>query len=480
MYKKALTTIRDYRYELIALLTGASVMILEIVGARLIAPYFGTSTYVWTSMIGIILGSLSLGFWYGGRLADKYDTEQDLGLIIAGAAALVLAMTFLQEPALELIINQQFDLRFSSAIAAIILFGPPSALIGMVSPHLAKLRVTSLKTTGTSIGRLEAAGAIGSIGGTFLSGYWLLAYLGARNVTLWLVVLLICTSFLANPKRLRWLRATVAFIAIIFLNFSTLPIGIIHDSDSAYSRYRVARASYNDRPAHLLLTDKQSIQSGMYLDDPDEPVFSYTQLMTRVVTNTEDAKRILIVGGGAHTMPTILAKRLPQSTFDVVEIDPALDDISRQYFNYKDMQNIHVHYEDGRTYINKSHDAYDLIIMDAFNSLTPPFHLTSREAVLRLKYNLSRGGLILINAPADFYGEFLPSLLKTYTSVFTEVSAYQSDKESLNKRQNFLIVATDDKPKLSQLTEGFPTPVDPPKTGLVLSDDYAPVERLSY
>src|SRR5690606_16725974 len=133
--------------------------------------------------------------------------------------------------------------------------------------------------------------------------------------------------FLANPKRLRWLRATVAFIAIIFLNFSTLPIGIIHDSDSAYSRYRVARASYNDRPAHLLLTDKQSIQSGMYLDDPDEPVFSYTQLMTRVVTNTEDAKRILIVGGGAHTMPTILAKRLPQSTFDVVEIDPALDDI---------------------------------------------------------------------------------------------------------------------------------------------------------
>ncbi len=472
--------IRTYRYELVSFLTGASVMVLEIVGARLIAPHFGTSTYVWTSMIGVILGSLSLGLWYGGRLADKYDTRQDLGLIIAGSAVLVLAMSFLQEPILELVARQQLDLRFSSVVAAIVLFGPPSMLIGMVAPHLAKLRVTSLKTTGATIGRLEAASAVGSIGGTFLSGYWLLAYFGARSVTLWLVILLIATSFLANPKRFVWPRISVVLITGLLLITPSRTPGVLSDVDSAYSRYQVVRATYNGQAANLLLMDKRSIQSGVYPDNPSELIFPYTKVMAQTVFNSPDAKRILIIGGGAHTMPLTLGKKLPHVSIDVAEIDPALDGLSRKYFGYRDLPNVHIHYEDGRTFLNTRREKFDLILMDAFNSLTPPFHLTSREAVMQLKQNLQKDGVVVVNTPTEYGGELLPSLQRTYASVFSGVSIHQAETVSLHTKQNFIIIATDSTSRLQETTKDMRESISPPRPGILLTDNYAPVERLSF
>lgn len=475
--------LQTHRYELISLLTGASVMILEIVGTRLIAPYFGTSTYVWTSMIGVILGSLSLGLWYGGRLADKYDTRHDLGLIIAGSAVLVLAMSFLQEPVLTLIANQQFDLRFSSIIAAIVLFGAPSMLIGMVSPHLAKLRVTSLKTTGATIGRLEAASAIGSIGGTFLSGYWLLAYFGTRSVTLWLVILLAVTSFLASPKRFVWSRVSIIVIAGVFLVSPSYTPGILADIDSAYNRYQVVQSDYNSRTANLLIMDRQSVQSGVYPDSPSEIVFPYAKSMIRATLDLPDAKRILVIGGGAYTIPMILGKELPQAFIDVAEIDPVLDKLSREYFGYTDLPNLHVYHEDGRTFINRRNEKYDLILIDAFNSLTPPFHLTSREAVGRLKQNLQKGGAVIVNTPTEYDGEFLPSLQKTYANIFGQVSIHQAEEVSLDikhVKQNFIIVATESASRLQKLTKHLNKPISPPRSGILLTDNYAPVERLSF
>lgn len=479
--KQWVQMVRRWRYELIALLTGACVMILEIVGARLIAPYFGTSTYVWTAMIGVILGALSIGFWYGGRLADRYDSKQDLGLIIAGAAALVFIASLLQEEVLRTIASQRMDLRLSSFLAAVVLFGPPSLLIGMVSPHLAKIQVKSLKTTGTTIGRLEAAGAIGSITGTFLSGYVLLAYFGARRLTFMLVVVLLLTSFLASRRTFLWGRLVLIVLAVLSALYPGLPAGVAYDKDSAYSRYWVKQAAYNGREANLLLMDSYSIQSASYLDQPTEPAFSYAQRMLEGILDFDNPKQILVIGGGAYTLPTVIRQQLPDTKVDVAEIDPAMGDIAERYFGYEPQEGIRVFYEDGRSFLNRHTENYDIIIMDAFSSLTPPFHLTSREAVELLAANLGDNGVVMVNAPGRYNGEFIGSMIKTYRQVFGSVELYQANTtNTLSGRQNFIILAGNNPGVLSKVSQKYPDKLMEPSSGFVLTDDYAPVERLSY
>ncbi len=456
-------------------------MILEIVGARLIAPYFGTSSYVWTAMIGAILGSLSLGFWYGGRLADRYKSRQDLSVILTLAAGMVLLMFLVQELLLKTLSRQQLDLRLSSALAAILLFGFPSMLMGMVSPYLAKIRITSLRTSGSAIGRLEAAGAVGSIAGTFLCGYFLLAYIGARDITLWLVVTLTMTSFVASPERYFGQRLTLIITVLIIMLVPTTEGTVISDQDSAYSRYQVQRVAYKGRTAHFLRTDNAGIQSAVFVDDPTEPVFDYIRKLRESVPAYGEAKKVLIIGGGAHTLPTILHADDPLLEIHVVEIDPALDAISRQYFAYQDESSIHLHYQDGRSFLNNTNESYDLIFMDAFNSLTPPFHLTSLEAVARLRANLKDGGAIIVNVVGSQATSFLSAIQSTYSTQFPFVSVYQTNTDTpLTSRQNLLLVATADWTTKQRLEPVFGKAVEGIRPGLVLTDDYAPIERLSY
>jgi hypothetical protein len=169
-----------YRYELIAVLNGAIIMVLEIVGARIIAPHFGSSVYVWTAVIGVILGVLSAGYWYGGRLADRHASDRGLSLIL-GLAALVLLVSLLtRELSLGLAETLGGDIRLQALVAALLIFAPANFLMGTVSPYLAKLRITELSTAGSSVGGLYAAGTAGSIVGTFAAGYWLISVMGNR------------------------------------------------------------------------------------------------------------------------------------------------------------------------------------------------------------------------------------------------------------------------------------------------------------
>ncbi len=473
--------IKQHRYELIALLTGAAVMMLEIVGARLIAPYFGASTYVWTAMIGVILGALALGFYFGGRLADRDEPGKDLGIIICGAALAVVIMVLLQEPVLRIIANQSLDLRLSAVLAAIVLFGVPSFLIGMVSPHLAKIRVTSLKTTGATVGRLEAAGSLGSITGTFLSGYVLLAYMGARNLSLGLAIMLILTSFLAGWRQLFRLRLGLIAVTTLLLLYNPLPAGIISDVDSAYSRYQVRETTYQGRPVRYLLMDSYSIQSASYVGDETEPVLPYMQSMLAAAQGFGPTDKVLVIGGGAHTLPNILQTKTPAPTIDVVEIDPALEELSRRYFGFEQAPGTRLFYEDGRSFLNRHQGGYDIIFMDAYSSLTPPFHLSSRQSVERLKANLNAGGVVVANAAASYYGGFLSSLERTYASVFDYTASFAvSWDRPLENKQNFIIIASNSQDAFEKTRASLGKQLNVPPGGNIFTDDYAPVERLSY
>ncbi len=478
---KIFTTVRTHRYELIALSTSACVMMLEIVGARLVSPYFGASLYIWTAMIGVILGALSVGFWYGGRLADRYEPHRTLTIIITSSAVSVLIMAFIQSSVLSYIASQRLDLRLSAILAALLLFSIPSLLIGMVSPHLAKIRLTSLESSGETMGRLEAAGALGSIAGTFLCGYWLLAYFGARSIVIVLAVTLLATSFLASMRWKPWPRLAVLLLALPLLLFQSLPAAVLADVDTAYSRYRIVESERKSRAVRYLVMDSYSTQSGQYVGSPTEPVFAYIEKMQLTAGIHPNPERILIIGGGVFTLPMILADDFPSAQIDIVEIDPVLGTLSEQFFDYKSNPNITAYFEDGRSFINRDNEQYDLIFVDAYSSLTPPFHLSSLEAASRLNKNLKPDGMVVSNIVDESSGDFLASMNKTYEQIFSNTKVFRADvTRSTNQRQNFLLIGTNDNELAQNLTTRLEGSATASAKGLILSDNYAPVERMSY
>lgn len=471
--------LRDYRYEIIAGFAGAVVMILELVGARMVAPFFGTSIYVWTAMIGVILGSLSLGYWYGGILADRSATDRGLMCILFAAAIAILLSITVQETVLRVVSATGADIRLATLFAATVLFAPAASFLGVVSPYLAKLRLSSLKKAGQQIGRLYAAGTFGSIAGTFLAGYWLIGSFGNRTLAFSLVVLLVVLSFAAYRRG--WLagRGVVGSLAFlgIFMPYS-LPFGVLDDVDSAYSRYIITETQ-ESRPVRSLVTDPFSVQSSQFVGEPDVIALEYTKrFMT--VTEAISVEDIVIIGGGAYTFPHAAARAYPELDVSVVEIDPKLTDLARQYFSLEQRDNLHIHHEDGRVFLNKAAPAqYDIVFLDAFSSLTPPYQLSTVEATRAAKGALKEHGLIVANviaAPEDPYGE---AVAATYRYLFRYVDFYQVyPLLERTDRQNLIVVMTDDEAQRERARKALNTAPASVHDGLIMTDDFAPVEQL--
>lgn len=471
--------LRTYRYEIIAAVGGATVMILELVGARMIAPYFGTSIYVWTAMIGVILGALSLGYWYGGILADRRADDRGLMKILVIAAGAIWVCAVLQESLLKSTADLSVDIRIATLLSAALLFAPAATLLGVVSPYVAKLRLSSLKTAGQSIGRLYAAGTVGSIIGTFLAGYWLISWVGNAALAFSLVLILVLLSFAASYSG--WL-ATRIVLAVLAMMGMLLPVALPHeviaDIDSIYSRYLVKEIGER-QPLRTLAVDPFSTQSAQLVDDPDTLVFEYTKRFMTVSKN-HPWQEMLVVGGGAFTFPLAAARAYPDREVSVVEIDPKLTDIAKEYFGLEDRSNLHIYHDDGRVFFNKSVPSkYDLIFLDAFSSLTPPYQLSTLEATQATKHSLRDRGVVVANviaSPRDPYGE---AVMATYQSVFTYVDFYPVYPTlDADARQNIVVVMTDERSARDSARRSLGVVPVEVKRGVVLTDDFAPVEQL--
>lgn len=484
MVQKFIKLVQTYRYELIAAGIGAVIMMLELIGARMIAPYFGTSIYVWTSVIGVILGALSVGYVYGGRWADRSVSDIKLAFIILMSAVLLLMTQLSYDSILRLIAAAPLDLRFQAFLAAILLFAPANFFFGLVTPYLAKLRLTSLDTVGRSIGRLDASATIGSISGTFLAGYWLLSYVGSRQLGYALIGVLILISLFAAVKPLLKRRIGLLAVALVFglAGSGVVVPGLRYDGDSAYSRYQVIDVPGGLGTIRQLRTDSFGVQSLILLDDPSYIVAEYNAQFFQLAASLPKLDRVLVVGGGVYTLPTALAEEFPDVRIDIVEIDPKLREIAKDLFFYRESNRISIFHEDGRTYLNKNDKKYDLIVMDAFSSLSPPFQLTTREAVGRMASALSKEGVVAVNLISAYQGdaaEFLRSTVATYATRFSDIDIYQSIRgRNPSERQNLVMAAGNHKLKGTIATGAKLAPLTPDPSK-VLTDDYAPVERLT-
>jgi len=474
------TIFLKYRLECIAAGSGAIVMILELVGARMVAPFFGTSLYVWTAIIGVILGALSFGYWYGGRLADRGATVQGLMKIIVLAAASIALTMFIQERLLSVAAGAIGDVRLSALLASLVLFAPAAILLGIVSPYLVRLKLASLDTAGASVGRLYAAGTFGSIVGTFLAGYWLISWFGNRHLGFGLVLALIVLSFAASLRGWWLQRVLVAVGASIgFATIAPLAPQVIADVDSAYSRYIVTETS-DKPPVRGLIMDPFSVQSAQYANNPDTLFFNYTQRFMNVVDGMKP-KRTLVVGGGAFTFPLAVARAYPDTDVTVVEIDPALTAIATDYFSLEKRANLHIRNEDGRVFLNRSQQGvYQAVFMDAFSSMTPPYQLTTTEAVGRIKALLASKGVVVANIIATAENSpYLSAVTGTYRQHFKQVEVYQLSPEfAKTYSQNLLIVASSDKVASQTARDSLKLGSIPVANAPALTDDHAPVEQL--
>lgn len=439
---------KNHKLELIVFICGAVVMILELTGSRILAPYLGTSLFVWTSLIGIILGSLSLGYFWGGKLADKKANFQQFSLIIFLAAVLVALTSFSKEIILQFLEKNVSDIRISSVIATILLFAPASIFLGMVSPYAIKLKLDSLQKSGRTVGNLYAISTIGSIVGTFLAGFFLVAFFGNGRLLVILAITLLLTSILAFTSRPN-IKLILIALFVGYLSTTYIPINsnaYFVDVDTNYNRVQIYEDVHNETGKPIRILDiATTANSAMFLDS-DDLVFEYTKFYDLASLFNPAFEKTLILGGGAYSYPKYFLKKYPQATIDVVEIDEKLTELAKEHFNLKEDPRMKIHHEDGRIFLNKTKEKYDVIFGDAYNSYySIPYQLTTVEAAQKIHDSLNDDGIILLNVISSLEGEtskFLKAEYKTFKEVFPQIYVYPVKyPENPDVVQNIILVA---------------------------------------
>lgn len=447
--------IRPFILETVVFVCGALVMIYEIIGSRIVSPFIGTSTYVWTSLIGVILGALSLGYWLGGRIADRRPDIKILAYVIFIAGGLVSVTILLKEIVLAAIASADVGLELRSVAAALILFAPASVALGVVTPFAVKLKMLSLDETGKTVGRLYALSTLGSIAGTFAAGFFLIPFLGSVRTLYLIAGSLILLAILMIPFAVS--RTAVAVITLFVLSVSVSEAGSyylaktrgLHDIDTEYSRVQVFEVDHPEsgRRIRAIATDPYFFQSAMYLDG-DDIVFEYNRFYHLLRHFRPETENTLMIGGAGYTFPKEYLRTYPNARMDVVEIDPMMTEIARQYFGLRDDPRLNIIHEDGRVFLNNAESGkYDVVLMDAFGSLfSVPYQLTTIEAVRNFHRVLKDDGVVIFNLGSSIAGEssrFLQAELRTYKAVFPQVYLFKVNEDYSDERlQNLMIVAS--------------------------------------
>jgi len=472
---------------------GMLTMILEFSGTRIIAPYFGSSLYTWTSMIGVILGSLSIGYWIGGKLADKKPTFSILSYALLINALSCFLLSVFADKLLTFLLDTGIRTDIGALISTVLLFSIPSILFGVVSPYSVKLQLNSLKSSGRTVGNLYAVATIGSIVGTFLSGYYLLSTFESTHLILGISVILLVNALILAPRQ--FLALKLSGIGIIFLlgtliqpthyRFSTHQFSEI--VPSSYNDYYILEDAQEDRTMRFLLTDFRSTQSGYTVGDNSQLFGSFAKFFTLPACfGVND--HILMIGGGGYSYPKYFLETFPKHKIDVVEIDPKLTQIAEDHFELdRKNPNLKIINEDGRVFLNQNSKKYSSVIIDAFDTDIIPFQLNTQEAFQKMHNAIATNGLLIVNIHSSFDIDqitLLDAEFKTLRTVFSKVEIYQvNPSHEYSEKQGFIIVGYKGYPKVETnclvSDEGlFENKIEhQEKAGVpIFTDSFAPVE----
>ena len=490
------------KYFLIALvfIGGMTSLALEMCASRLLGAYFGTSLYIWSCLIGLILIYLTLGYFLGGRLADRYPYAELLCVITAAAGLATSILPFVSQGILAWSITgmQQVSVSIflSSLLGTTLLFAIPVTLLGLVSPFAIRLVTKDIGQSGRVSGSLYAISTFGSILGAFLPVLWLIPAFGVRRTLLIFGALLFAASLWG--LRPLWRQSFALPLLLLVLPLGPLKdIPYLHyEQESLYNYIQVTQEPNGTR--ELILNEGQAIHSIYYPDQTKVLTGWYWDyFLAAPYFNSgftpQKLHRIGIIGLAAGTIAHQFTQVYgPEVQIDGVEIDPAIVDVGRKYFDMNE-PNLHVYVQDGRTFLATTHAQYDLVAIDAFQQPYIPFQLTTREFFTDIRSHLSPTGVVALNTghtSHDF--RLVQAFVNTMSQVFPSVYVFNVPG-TFNTEVMATMQPTSIDTFRSNLAQFAPTTVmgqvanevSPVVTqgradgGIVFTDDRAPIEQIT-
>jgi MFS family permease len=488
---------KRFLYLISSFIAGFSLMTVELTASRVIAPFVGSSVYTWTSVIGIILLGLSLGYYLGGFLADKYSAKNWLWFSYLFSSISIIAIPFLM-PVGNVIATAPYSLPVVILLITFFLFFIPSVFLGSLSPIILKRYVASFDKIAVGAGTLSALWSVGSIVGTFATGFLFIGYIGSAATLFSIGVILAINGLFFYKGRLQFILSLIlAVFSLIILFYFSGPANAsaaLFSKESNYYQIKVAGGTYegiSDARILFLDFDSHSVesQSGKFLGTyPDiYPLFS---VFNKVIKN------IFVIGGGSYSLPKYLAQYYPQASVAVAEIDPQVVAVAQKYFNL-DNYKIDTKIGDGRVILSSNQAKYDLIFEDAFNSfISLPWHLTTKEFTQEAKSKLTDGGIYAVNFISPAQGDeslFFQSMLKTFREVFPNMYIFTTGGLSYFPENIVLIGINSDAHKdIQKIKQEVFSKINgewlaenisdgnkySDSQGIILTDNFAPVEKL--
>lgn len=439
------------------------VMVIELIAARILAPYIGVSLYTWTSIIGVILAGIALGNFLGGKLADKYANPSLLAVVfLLGGITTICILPLVKWAAVGSWFNG-LPLILSFMLKTASIFFLPAIILSMVSPIVIKLTLSDTQKTGGIVGTIYAVSTTGSILGTFMTGFYLIIWFGTRWIV-WIVAgILILTGIISwfiwkAPSR--WqpsaanLTVWIIFIAVIS---GSLCLYQYRDSwqesyvrESNYYAINVINEKTDNGTRKALVLD-HLVHSFVYPDEPTRLEYGYETTfteITRYVMKDHPAPRILHLGGGGYSFSRYMAIVYPDSINEVVEIDP---EVTRTAYSHLALPldiNIKTFNQDARLFLmqRNSPDKYNIVAGDVFNDLSTPYHLTSMEFNRLVKKNMTEDGIYMINIIDDFQnGKYAQSFMYTLKNTFKYVTLFSSTENWRDLGLSTYVIAASDR-----------------------------------
>jgi spermidine synthase len=445
---------------LLVFLAGVGTLATEICASRLLAPYFGSSTIVWANLIGLVLASLSLGYWLGGKIADRRPDPRLLGAIVLAAALLVALTPFLARPFLDLSVEGLDEISEGAAIGSfvgtLLLFAPPIALLGMAAPFAIRLALADVEHAGAVAGRLYALSTIGSLLGTFLSAIVTIPLVGTQRTMLGSAALLAIGGALL--VRRRWLVVAAGMAGLVAVPPGAVKAspGLLYETESRYQYVQVIARSTGARYLHLnegvavhsVWRERDVLTGGVW-----DTFLAVPALLRR------DPRRVAVLGNAGGTTARAFARFYPRTVIDGVELDPTVSDVGFRYFGMRDNPRLRVHDADARPFLRRTSERYDLIYVDAYRPPYVPFYLATKEFFRLVRSRLEPGGVIALNVatvPGDH--RLAEGIEATLRAVFPDVRTWQA------LRFNRIVIGS--------------TALRPPRTSARVDPELLPLVRL--
>jgi tetratricopeptide (TPR) repeat protein/MFS family permease len=433
-----------------AFISSACIMIIEIVAGRMIAKYLGSTLYVWTSVIGVVLGGIAIGNYIGGKIADRYHPRKSLAVLfgISSVACVLTVFSNTLTGGFEALWLLPLPIRSLAHVTLVFLL--PSALLGTISPVIAKMALDLGLPQGNTIGSIYAWGAAGSIAGTFLAGFVLIALIGTSAIVWSVGAVLLLLGILYWFKFIPFYPWAVFFFLLAFIGVAPVQwasdlgsdIGlkparnpsIVYEKESEYCYIAVEQTKKNPDTRQFIQDDLKS-HSRIIMNDIMNLQYTYTKLfagLTNLVVPGTEKRTFLSIGGGGFVFPRYLEAKFPGSMIDAVEIDPAVTEAAYAAFGLTKSSGIRIHNIDARIYMNalfegkrmgKPLPTYDIVFGDAYGGSYVPYQIVTREYNDMIFSILSERGAYVTNmvdlyTDGRFLGTFINTLKKTFPNVY--------------------------------------------------------------